>query len=133
MPLPVFCFVIRCPPVSITKYQLGQLSREDFRITPQLLRFTESVRVEHIAVNCRSTWWHTVSPLLDWRSFDDGVTVVLLRVIEYHRAQQYIRETEDQFLKWRISFVSLPAHEEVHTPTTTAVILAEPILPSLHA
>ena len=47
------------------------------RRTPQLPRFTESVRVEHIAVNCRPTWWHAVPPLLDWRSFDDAVTVAL--------------------------------------------------------
>ena len=33
--------------------------------------------LEHTAVSCRSTLCHTAPPLVDWRSFDDGVTVVL--------------------------------------------------------
>ena len=56
--------------------ELGQLLREHFPKTPQLLKSIESVRLEHIDVNCGSTWCHTVPPLLDWRSFDDEVFVL---------------------------------------------------------
>ena len=38
--------------------------------------------------------------------------------------EQCIGETEDLNSKKRISLVSLRAHAKVHTPTTTAVILA---------
>ena len=38
--------------------------------------------------------------------------------------EHYIGEMEDRFQKGGSVTVSLPAHAEVHTPTTTAEILA---------
>ena len=58
------------------------------------LRLTEAMRVEQIAANSRSTWWHTVPPLLDLRSLLYCCTLVPERSRD-HVSGTFVSQTHD--------------------------------------
>ena len=51
---------------------------EHFPRTQQLLKSTESVQIDHIALKCGSTCCHTVPQRLHWRTLDEAVLLYVL-------------------------------------------------------